>query len=92
MRRPKPQPAGHASDSARIGALVHVTPLGGSSGKVLTGVITNQPTKGKMVILLKDGRAYFGRVSTHTAHTWRVCIEDHVLILPIRDVTLIRLD
>lgn len=91
MRRPIPTLACLASDPARIGAYVKITPRGDDSGRVLTGVITNQPTTGQMVILLNDGRAFMGLVRPHTQGKYRLLIENTIVTIPIEDVKLIRI-
>lgn len=90
MRRLTPALARLASDPARIGAQVRITPRGDGSGKVLTGVVTDKPTTGKMAVLLKDGRAYWAYVRPRTPTTYRLLIENEILVAPIEDVTLIQ--
>ncbi len=63
--------------------------LHNGSREPFLGVVVSEPIKGQMVILLNDGRAFFGRVSPHTPKTYRTLIQDQILIFSVEDVTLL---
>jgi len=77
----------------KIGSCVTVTLTDHDGAEFkLSGMLTDQPIRGQMGIVLSDGRFYYGRASAHTLATYRLLINGRILVAPIATTTLIRLD
>lgn len=93
MRRPAFSTTSPAPRSARIGAKVTITldGTGDISEKVLSGVVTDQPSNRRMAILL-NGAGYIGFVRDYSPAFYRVLINDRIAIVNKSSVTLYLID